>query len=156
MTFLTKLVFSTLILTLSLQAHSEDYGDGADMSKLVKAEQVLSNVSDYQDSVITLQGEVKKVCLKMGCWLRLQVTNNDSDDITVKVKDGVMVFPFSAVGRTAYATGVLKQQTMSLERTKAYLQHKAEENGEFFDADNITQPMTVNLFTPSGVSILAD
>lgn len=149
-------IFKTLglctILLFSLNAQSKTFGTGADMSKLLSAQQVLAKVDDYQDKVITLQGEVTKVCLKMGCWLRLKVT--DTDDITVKVKDGVMVFPFSAVGKTAYATGILKQQTMSLENTKAYLQHKAEENGEAFDANDITQPMTVNLFTPSGVTVI--
>jgi hypothetical protein len=128
-----------------------EFSGGADMSKLVTVKEVLSDIGRFNGKEITLTGTVMKVCKKRGCWMTLKVT--DQDVITVKVKDGDMVFPLSAIGKKAYATGVITTKKMDLDQTKKYLAHKALENGEVFDVNAVTSPLSVNILKPSAVTI---
>ena len=145
--FLISLALGSVVLS----AHAQKFGGGADMSKLIEATELLSKVDAYKGQSVTLKGVVTKVCKKRGCWMNLKVTK--SNEITVKVKDGVMEFPMSAIGRTSYATGTIHINNMDLEKTRKYLAHKAEENGEPFDASAITVPMSVKILKPTAVTI---
>ncbi|MBQ4852451.1 DUF4920 domain-containing protein [Pseudoalteromonas sp. MMG012] len=147
-----QVLFILLLCGGSLTANAEEFAGGADMSKLVAAKEVLRDISSYRNKPVTLKGIVTKVCKKKGCWMALKVTDND--EITVEVKDGVMVFPLSAVGRSAFATGEIVTRVMDLEKTRKYLVHKALENAEPFNPNEVTTPMSVHILKPSSVTIL--
>ncbi|TMO62868.1 DUF4920 domain-containing protein [Pseudoalteromonas aurantia] len=140
-----------VLCCMPLIVNGTEFSGGADMSKLVTAKEVLADISRFNGTEITLTGTVMKVCKKRGCWMSLKVT--EQEEITVKVKDGDMVFPLSAIGKKAYATGVILANKMDLDKTKKYLAHKALENGEAFDASTVKAPITVNILKPSAVTI---
>ncbi|WP_440056821.1 DUF4920 domain-containing protein (plasmid) [Pseudoalteromonas sp. T1lg65] len=146
LTALSLAIFSKFSFATPLE-----FAGGADMSKLVDAQMVLDDIEAYQGRVITLKGEVTKVCRKKGCWMNLNV--HQGYEITVKVNDGDMVFPMASIGREAFATGMLQKMQLSLEETKAHLAHKAQENGEAIDVTLITSPITVFQLRPNAVTI---
>ncbi|ASD66324.1 DUF4920 domain-containing protein [Pseudoalteromonas piscicida] len=147
-----RLLLMLALLSTISYASDTQFGVGADMSKLVAAEDVLKNTEQFVGSQITLSGEVVKVCKKRGCWMTLKVDNGE--EINVKVRDGDMVFPMSAIGKQAYATGVLEQFELDIEKTKRYLAHRAHENGEVFDASKVTEGMSLVRLKPDAVTIL--
>lgn len=73
--------------------------------------------------------------------------------LRIKVKDGDMVFPLTAKGKTAFATGQLSAKTLPKEKAIAYLQHMADEAKEDFDPASVTGPLTIYQLVPQGVTI---
>lgn len=86
-------------------AHS--FGGAVDKASVLTVAQLLAQPADYLDKVVTISGTVDSVCSKQGCWIKFVAAEN-SGPFRLKVRDGDMVFPLSAKGKTAYATGTLR------------------------------------------------
>ena len=56
---------------------------------------------------VQVVGKVTEVCEMAGCWMSL--TDAEGHLLRIKVDDGVIVFPKTAVGRTAIAEGKLEK-----------------------------------------------
>ncbi len=150
-----KTIALTLALLLSplLQA-SQSFGPAFDFSKStpVTVAQVLAQPANYLQHPFTVQGKIDAVCQKKGCWMQF-ATAADQPTFRLKVKDGDMEFPVSAKGKTAYAYGTLKAKPMTLEQSKTYLKHRAEEQGETFDPTTVSSAVTLYQFEPVSVLI---
>ncbi len=142
-----------LLLSPLLQA-SQSFGPAFDFSKsaAVTVAQVLAKPDSYLRQPFTVQGKIDAVCEKKGCWMQF-ATGAAEPTFRLKVKDGDMEFPVSAKGKTAYAYGSLKAKAMTLEQSKTYLKHRAEEQGEAFDASKVTSTVTLYQFEPVSVLI---
>ncbi|MCF2859740.1 DUF4920 domain-containing protein [Pseudoalteromonas sp. SMS1] len=132
------------IMTLSSNAHSKTFNGGADKSKLVPISMLLSDAQRYTTESATIAGTVTRVCQKRGCWMQL-ASDKKFQTLMVKVRDGDMVFPMTAQGKTAYATGTVKLIPLSLEQTNA--RRKAQQ------LEPVDSPETLHLFTPVAVTI---
>ncbi|ALU45362.1 DUF4920 domain-containing protein [Pseudoalteromonas rubra] len=133
-------------------AQPTEFAGGADKANVIDATRLLTQAQQYHQTDVTVKGVVTKVCKKRGCWMTLKVEKGEQ--ITVKVRDGEMVFPMTAVGKTALATGRFEVFELTLEKSRRYLAHKAEENGEVFDSKALKKPITVYRLKPSAVTIL--
>lgn len=154
MLFSKKIMFLIiLIFSCDSFAKSTIFGDGADVSKKVKISEMLNSPEKYKNEAATITGSIVKVCKKRGCWMEL-ASDKKYQTLTIKVPDGKMVFPMSAMGKTAFATGTLNSMKLNLAKTRDYLAHKAKENQTEFDPSTITQAMTVYRFSPIGVTIV--
>ncbi len=142
-----------LLLSPVLQA-SQSVGPVFDFSKSapVTVAQVLAKPENYLQQPFTVQGKIDAVCEKKGCWMQF-ATGADEPTFRLKVKDGDMEFPVSAKGKIAYAYGSLKAKPMTLDQTKTYLKHRAEEQGETFDATKVNSAVTLYQFEPVSVLI---
>ncbi|NUZ11290.1 DUF4920 domain-containing protein [Pseudoalteromonas sp. McH1-7] len=150
----TLCALSVLVLSLASEAKNIEFGGGADLNKLVAATEVLENVNEFKEREITVSGKVTKVCKKRGCWMTLQVDNGES--LNVKVRDGDMVFPMSAIGKRAFATGRVEHFKLDIAKTKRYLAHKAHENGEQFDETKVIEGMELIRLKPDAVTIIQE
>ncbi|MCG7534224.1 DUF4920 domain-containing protein [Pseudoalteromonas sp. OOF1S-7] len=148
----TMLSVFAMVCTVSALAQPMEFGGGADKTNVIDASTLLAKADQYHQTQVTVKGVVTKVCKKRGCWMTLDVEKGEQ--ITVKVRDGDMVFPMSAVGKTALATGQFEVFELSLEKSRRYLAHKAEENGEAFDPGTLENPITIYRLKPSAVTIL--
>lgn len=90
-------------------AYAEPIQFGAEVQhdKLVALSEILATPEQYLQQEITVQGTITAVCEKMHCWMRFATAENEPA-FRIKVRDGDMVFPLSAKGKTAYATGTLQ------------------------------------------------
>ncbi|MDZ7871095.1 MAG: DUF4920 domain-containing protein [Rheinheimera sp.] len=142
------------LLTSSIAYASQSFGPAFDFSKSssVTVAEVLTKPSAYLQQPFTVQGKIDAVCQKKGCWMQF-ATAADQPTFRLKVKDGDIVFPISAKGKMAYAHGSLKAKPMTLDQTKTYLKHRAEEQGEAFDANAVHTAITLYQFEPVSVLI---
>lgn len=136
----------------STQQPSQQFGPAFDISHSVTVQQVLADPAAYVSTSFVVQGTIEAVCQKKGCWMQF-TTAKDQPTFRLKVKDGDMVFPISAKGKTAYAYGQLKAKPMTLEQSKTYLKHRAEEQGDAFDAQQVRTAVTLYQFEPESVLI---
>ncbi|WP_247684887.1 DUF4920 domain-containing protein [Pseudoalteromonas luteoviolacea] len=142
----TSLISVIFLLTLmmSMGANSKTYNGGADKSKLLPISSLLKDAQRYTTESATIAGTVTRVCQKRGCWMQL-ASDEKFQTLMVKVRDGDMVFPMTAQGKTAYATGTLKLIPLSLEQTNQRRQAQ--------QLEPVDKPETLHLFTPVAVTI---
>jgi hypothetical protein len=153
MKLLQKLFLSTTLALLTFTAAAANFGAVVDKTKLVDVADILAKPQNYLQQQVTVKGTVEAVCQKKGCWMQLAADANQPT-FRIKVKDGDMVFPVSAKGKTAYASGKLDPIEMDLESTRDYLAHKALEQGESFDPNSVTQAITLYQLVPVAVEIV--
>jgi len=113
----------TLIIGLAtvLSAAGGDgttYGEGVTLHEAVAVETLLASPDDYLGKKVRVDGVITGVCKKRGCWM--QITDPDSGNgVRIKVDDGVIVFPYEAMGKKATAEGVFDAITLSPEQVEA-------------------------------------
>ncbi|MDA8621755.1 DUF4920 domain-containing protein [Psychrosphaera sp.] len=146
------LLLSPVAFNANAIASQQVFGSGANTNNVSKISSILASPDDYLDKEVTIKGTIAKVCKKRGCWMEL-TSDKKFQTFKIKVKDGDMVFPMAAIGKTAFATGKVQELPMTLERTKQYLAHIAEEMNEEFDPESVTEPKTVYQLVPNGVTI---
>jgi NACalpha-BTF3-like transcription factor len=100
---------------------------------------------------VQVKGKVSEVCARMGCWMQLVEAGKA---VRIKVNDGDIVFPKSAVGKTAVAEGTLRKLELTKEQAVARARHEAEERGTPFDPDSVTSGATIYQIQGTGAVIL--
>lgn len=118
------------------------YGKGLAQMPLVSISELKANAELYAGKRVRVEGVVTDVCPKRGCWFNM-AGDKVGTQIRFKVRDGVMVFPMSAKGKYAVAEGLVRKIPLSLQQTKRYLAHQAEEKGESFDPSTVTSAITL-------------
>ncbi len=106
----------------------------------------------YVGKTVQARGKVTEVCRKMGCWMSL--ADDSGKLVRIKVRDGEIVFPKTAVGKTAVAEGKFVKLELTKEQTLALRKHEAEENGKPFDAATVTGPTVIYQIQGTGAVIL--
>lgn len=153
---MNKTLLSILLLLLlsftQASVADQTFGTGANMDTTVSISQILSSPANYLSAPVTVEGTIIKVCQKRGCWAEL-ASDKKYQSLRMKVRDGDMVFPLTAIGKTAYATGMLSAKELDVEQTKRYLAYQAQEANQSFDEASVTAGMTVYQLTPHGVTI---
>ncbi len=97
---------------------AETYGDGVTLEQAVAIDTLLENPQDYVGNRIRVDGVITGVCKKRGCWV--QVTDPESGNgVRIKVEDGVIVFPYTAMGHRASAEGVFEAIELTPEQLEA-------------------------------------
>ena len=85
-----------------------------------------------------------------GCPL---ASDEEFEELRIKVDDGVIVFPMQAKGKRAVAEGEFTKIEMTMEQTLAYREHHAQEHGEEFDPSTVTEPLTYYQIKATGAVI---
>lgn len=109
----------------------------------------LPGLMDSVNSIQTkLIGKVANVCQSSGCWLDIELGNNQY--IHVTFKDEVFVVPKDIAGKTAIIEGVGTKEIVSVD-----MQKKAAKNQGLSQKkiDAITDPVTEYYFEATGVTI---
>jgi len=106
---------------------STEYGDGVTIEQAVAVETLLASPNDYIGKTVRVDGVITGVCKKRGCWM--QVTDPDTGNgVRIKVDDGVIVFPYEAMGKKASAEGVFEAIALSPEQIEARAAQQAAEH----------------------------
>ncbi|GAB2912480.1 DUF4920 domain-containing protein [Rheinheimera gaetbuli] len=95
------------------------FGDSVDKTAVLPVAQLLTEPQSYLDKVVTISGTVDSVCSKQGCWMKF-TAESAAGPFRIKVRDGDMVFPLSAKGKTAYATGTVRLWPQGEDEPDAY------------------------------------
>ncbi|MCC5826817.1 DUF4920 domain-containing protein [Alkalimonas sp.] len=103
---MTLLAAASCVVVVA-QAEPVQFGSDVQQDKLVALTTILATPEQYLQQGVTVQGTITAVCEKMHCWMRFATAEHEPA-FRIKVRDGDMVFPLSAKGKTAYATGTLQ------------------------------------------------
>lgn len=118
------------------------YGEPIGEAPAVALTELVANTDTYSGKRVRVSGMVTGVCAKRGCWINIGAEEGP-EEVTFKVTDGVIVFPMSALGKWVEAEGTVQRVELNLERSREYLAHKAEESGETFDPESVTEPLSL-------------
>jgi len=130
------------------------YGDGVNAKETMKVSEVVAKADELEGKTVRIEGMVTGVCAKRGCWFKM-ASDKEFESITFKVTDGVIVFPMSMKGKYAVAEGVVQKIPLDLETTRNFMAHQAEEAGEKFDPETVTEPMTIVRLGGTGAVVRA-
>ena len=93
----------------------------------VAVETLLAAPDDYLGKTVRVDGVITGVCKKRGCWM--QVTDPETGNgVRIKVDDGVIVFPYEAMGKKASAEGVFEAIALTPEQVEARAAQQAAEH----------------------------
>lgn len=137
---------------LSAQSGDGKYGSEITLQEKTNISDILNSPEDYVDKKVLVEGEVIDVCQKMGCWMEIK-SEVEGEKIKVKVKDGDIVFPVEAKGKSALVEGTVYKIELSQEEAVEYYQHIAEENDKEFDPSTVTGPVILYQIKGLGAEI---
>src|SRR3954453_8555497 len=80
----------------------------------------------YVGKLVQVRRRVSEVCQAMGCWMNI-VDPVGERSIRIKVNDGEIVFPQTAVGKLATAEGKLVKLDLTRDEAIERAKHEAEE-----------------------------
>lgn len=137
-------LFTVLIVSIFISSVSftqEKYGKEITLEKKTEISEIISDPSGYVGKKVLIEGEIFAVCQMAGCWM--EVANEEGQKMKVKVKDGEIVFPKEAVGKTALVEGEVYTIELDEEEAKDYFEHMAEDAGQEFDPSTVKGPVTI-------------
>ncbi len=76
--------------------------------------QLLKTPKNFIGKHVLIEGKVVDVCTKRGCWMKVS-SDKKKESITIKVKDGEMVFPVEARGKNVKIEGELFEIALNKE-----------------------------------------
>jgi hypothetical protein len=137
-------VVAAFALTVSA---AEKFGKPLTLAQPTPVATVLATPDQFVGKTVQVKGKVTEVCQMMGCWLQIQ---DGEKSLRFKVKDGEIMFPKNAAGRSAVAEGVLKKIELNQQQAVAWAKHEAEERGQKFDPAKIKSGITIYQIQGSG------
>jgi hypothetical protein len=114
--------------------------------------QIDAQPDKYVGKNVQVRGRVAEVCLAMGCWMNI-VDPVGERPIRIKVNDGEIVFPESAIGKLAIVEGKLTKLELTRDQAIAQARHEAEEQGRKFDPRSIKKGTTIYMIQGAGAII---
>jgi hypothetical protein len=145
--------FAALAFSFASLAFADDLrlGKPLTLDAPVTLATLLAGADAMAGKTVQVSGKVTEVCEMAGCWMSLADTEGHL--LRIKVEDGVIVFPKTAVGKAAIAEGKLEK----FERTREELieegKHEAAEQHRKFDASKIKTGKTVYQIAGTGAVI---
>lgn len=128
------------------------FGGGLTLDAPTPIASILARPESFVGKHVQVEGTVREVCEKKGCWMDIAADGEDSM-IQVKVEDDVIVFPLTARGKRARVEGVVEALRMTDAEAEAAARHRAEEQGETFDPASLTGPVTTYRIQGTGAFI---
>lgn len=150
----TTLTVVLLLLMVSpiLAGKGKSYGEPLTGSDVTAISELMANPEPYLGKTVRVEGLITGVCEKRGCWITL-ASDEEFQELRIKARDGVIVFPVQAKGKKAIAEGVFTKIEMSMEQTVEYKKHHAEEHGEAFDPASVIEPLVYYQVNVTGAEV---
>ena len=148
-----KILSAVVVSALLCFGAEVKLGKPLELKQTTAIAEINANPEAYAGQTVQVRGKVTDLCQMMGCWMNL-VDPAGGKPIRIKVKDGEIVFPKSAVGKTAVAEGKFSKIVLTKEQAVAQAKHEAEANGRKFDPASITSGQTIYQINGTGAVIL--
>jgi hypothetical protein len=126
-------------------------GKPLNLSKALSIDEVMAEPAKFVGSQVQIKGKVTEVCQMAGCWMAL--VSDSGKTLRVKVNDGDIVFPKSAIGKMAVAEGLFEKKELTKEQAIANAKHEAEENNRPFNPASVKGPTSFYRIWGSGAVI---
>ena len=124
------------------------YGDTINANGAIASTQLLAQLAGKDSAPLKVEGKISAVCQKKGCWMELDLGNNQT--MRVAFKDYKFFVPKDASGKTAIVDGMAHNDTLSIEDQKHYAEDAGKSKEEIAQ---ITKPQPEISFEARGVII---
>ena len=127
------------------------FGDKFKVTKILTKDEMLKkykNLKKGDTIVVQFQSNIKSVCKKKGCWMKMELAGDD--DSFVRFKDYGFFVPLNADNSTAIVNGKAFVDVVSVDELKHYAKDGGKSAAEIA---KITKPETTYAFTADGVYI---
>lgn len=135
-------LFLVALLAVGTSAADKKLGKEVTLKKVTKISEINKNPKSFVGKKVLVEGMIIDVCSKRGCWMEL-ASDKAYEKIKIKVKDGEIVFPMEAKGKTALVEGEVYEIRMTKEQALEQAKHEAEEHGKKFDPSTVKGPVTI-------------
>lgn len=137
-----------LLAASAFAAAPAAFGGAVTLETPVPLSEALNRPDAYKDKEILLEGVVKAVCKKKGCWL---VLDDGEKDLRITFKDYGFFVPKDAAGKKVRAQGLLFKETQSAKTVKHFLK---DEGASKERIKAVKGPVETVSFVASGVVFL--
>lgn len=134
--------------TVATDTTTQFFGAQITTDGAIAVEQLVAQMQGKDSLKVKITGKIEAVCQKKGCWMNINIGNNQS--MKVSFKDYAFFVPKDASGKTVFAEGVAYNDTTSVDDLKHYAQDAGKTKEEI---ENITQPEINIGFEANGVII---
>ena len=112
------------------------YGSNiASLENNINLHELLKNPENNLNKEIVVVGQIVDVCPMRGCWI--DITDDQENLIKVKVKDGEIVFPLSAINQKVKVYGQFIKLNYTEEQIINWKIHLEQEKGKFLHPDSV-------------------
>ena len=133
----TQILLIILFLSATFFAsETKKYGKEISLTDKTNISNIMSNPELFVGKKILVEGTIVGVCAKRGCWIKL-AGDKEFESIRIKVKDGEIIFPLEAKGKTALVEGEVYSYKVEEECKD---EHK---NGEKHNCENGKSDKTI-------------
>ena len=124
------------------------YGSSFEIDSIISTQDFTNRMKNESDTLdFVMKGTIKEVCSKKGCWMRIQLP--DEEELMVRFKDYGFFVPTDATGEV-----IIKGEAFKAQISVADLQHYAQDAAATrSEVAAITEPNTTHSFTAEGVLI---
>jgi len=141
-----------LFFSVAAYSQSDKYGKEISLTEKTSISKILETPEQFVGKTILVEGEVLDVCAMAGCWMELK-SDAENQKVKIKVKDGDIVFPVEAKGKTALVEGTVYKIELTKEEAVEYYEHVAAEQSTEFDAASVTGAITIYQIKGIGAKI---
>jgi len=146
------IILLLLLITVAAYSQVEKYGKEISLKEKTTISKILSQPEDFIGKTVLVEGEILDVCAMAGCWMELK-SDAENQKVKIKVKDGDIVFPVEAKGKSALVEGTVYKIELTKEEAIEYYEHVAAEQGTEFDTETVTGPITLYQIKGIGAQI---
>ncbi len=129
----------------SYSTHGNDFPQSSDALKNWK---VFENLNVTDTTATQISGEIKEVCQSKGCWMKVELDNNE--EVFVKFKDYGFFVPLDAANKQVVMQGLAFVEEMSVDEQRHYAEDKGATEEEIA---KIAAPKKTLRFEADGVVI---
>jgi len=140
--FLICVGFSTSIFS------KNKFGEDFEVKDKVFANTAIKKYSTFKGREIQVEGKVKKVCVKKGCWMTL---SGAEKSIRVTFKDYGFFVPSSLQGKNIVLKGQLYEKVENVDLQKHYLEDEGASKKEIA---KVVKDIKTYHFVASGVKAI--
>jgi hypothetical protein len=125
-----------------------NFGTEFSSGTAIPALQVAGIFSGSDTAAVTISGKITSSCKHTGCWMDLDMGNNETIHITFKNES--FTIPLDAAGKNAIAEGIAIRELIPVETQKNYARDDGKSEAEIA---TITAPVYAYEFIADGVLI---
>ena len=124
------------------------FGEPVDSTKAIPVSQLVSAMGDKPMLETTISGKVANVCKAEGCWLKLDL--GEDEPLMVRMKDHSFTVTENVEGKFAFIAGQAHYDTLSIEKLRDYAK---DEGASADEIAAITKPELDLVFEAKGVAV---
>lgn len=122
------------------------FGDTITSDGATEATKLIAMLEAKDSIPVKLNGKITEVCQKKGCWMKMDLGNNQA--LRVTFKDYAFFVPKDASGKEVIVEGYAYNDTISVDELKHYAEDAGSSKEEI---EKITEPEVEFSFEANGV-----